>query len=138
MILREMMQSDMDFVAKYSISRGVFSKQPEIISFSYALEHEGNILATGGIQLLNPTTGQCWIDLSSFAGKHIIIVYRTIKEWMEVLCKEKKIKRLQAYIETDFEEALRTIKHLGFEYENTAEKFFGDKDGWIYVKFFGD
>ncbi len=135
MNFRELKQSDIDFVADHSVSRGILSKQPEIIDFSYTLEHEGEILGIGGIRLINETTAWGWLDLTTYAGNHITTVYRVIKEWMEIICKEKGIKRLQAYIEMDFPEAVRTVKHLGFEQESIMKNFVGNKDAYMYVKF---
>ncbi len=138
MKFRELKQEDIDAVKNDSISRGVLSKQPEIIDFSYALEHEGKILGIGGIRLINLTTAWCWIDLTHYAGKHITTVYRVIKEWTEILVKDKGIKRLQCYIETDFPEAIRIVEHLGFYQESVMRKFVGNKPAFLYVKYFGE
>lgn len=134
MNFREMIQSDVDFVKDHSVSRGIFYKQPEVTDFSYTLEHEGEILGIGGIRLINPTTAWAWIDMTHYAGNHIIAVYRVIKEWMDILCKEKGIKRLQAYIEMDFPEAIRMVRHLGFKEESVMKNFMGDKDAFMFVR----
>ncbi len=129
-----MTNSDIEFVKDNSISRGIFHKQPEVTDYSYTLEH-GNILGVGGIRMINLTTAWAWIDLTHYSGEHIIKVYRVIKEWMDIVTREKGIKRLQVYIEPDFPEALRTVQHLGFEFESVMENFMGDKDAWMYVRF---
>ncbi|KKL27675.1 hypothetical protein LCGC14_2382790 [marine sediment metagenome] len=136
MEFRELKQEDIDAVKDNSVSRGILSKQPEVIDFGYTLEHEGKILGIGGIRLINTTTAWAWVDLTHYAGERIITVYRVIKEWMEILAKDKGIKRLQAYIETDFEEAIRLVKHLGFHYEYTMSKFVGNKPACMFVRFF--
>lgn len=136
MEFRELKQEDIDAVKDDSISRGILSKQPEIIDFGYTLEHEGKVLGIGGIRFINMTTAWAWVDLTHYAGEHIITVYRVIKEWMELLAKDKGIKRLQAYIETDFEEAIRLVKHLGFHYEYTMPNFVGNKPTRMFVRFF--
>lgn len=137
MNFRELKQEDIEAVKDDSISRGILSKQPEVIDFSYALEHEGKILGIGGIRLINLTTAWCWLDFTHYAGEHIITVYRVIKEWTEILVKDKGIKRLQAYIEMDFPEAIRIVEHLGFYRESTMPKFVGNKSAYLYVKYFG-
>lgn len=136
MEFREMTKSDVEFVAKHSISRGVFGKMFRQTDFSWSLEHEGKILATGGIQLINPVAAWGWIDLTEYAQVRIFTVYRVIKEWMEKFCEDNKIKRLQAYIETDFPQAKRTVKHLGFEFESVMKNFMGDKDAHMYKRIF--
>ncbi len=135
MDFRELKQSDIDFVADHSVSRGILSKQPEIIDFSYALEHEGEILGIGGIRLINETTCWLWLDLTTYAGSHITTVYRVIKEWLAILMKDKGIIRAQAYIECNFPQAIRMVEHLGLHRESIMENFVGDKPAYLFVKF---
>lgn len=139
MEFRELKQEDIEFVSKHSVSQGVLSKQPDTIDFSYCLEHEGKVLGIGGIRLINLTTCWCWIDLTHYAGKHIIAVYRVIKEWSEILAKDKGIKRMQAYIRVDFPDAIRTVEHLGFvkEFDKPMKDFVDNKDAFMYVKIIG-
>ena len=136
MIFREMTQQDVRFMKDNSVSRGILKRQPEQMEFTYALEHEGNLLGIGGIRLINLTTAWCWVDMTSIAGEHIIIVYRVIKEWMEKLVEEKELKRLQAYIELDFPEAIRMAQHLGFEKESILEGFLPSGDAFLYRRLF--
>jgi len=137
MIFRELRQSDIDYVKDHSISRGVLNKQPERTDFLYTLEHEGEILGIGGIRLIIPTTAWCWIDLTVHATEHIITVYRVVREWMDVLIEQHHIKRLQAYIEPDFPEAIRMIQRLGFEWESNMRNFLPNGDAYMYTKLYG-
>lgn len=136
MIFRETTQEDIEVVKNRSVSRGILSKQPESIDFCYTLEHEGKVLGIGGIRLINLTTAWCWIDMTDYAGSHIIVVYRVIKEWMQRLVEEKGIKRLQAYIEPDFPEAIRMAEHLGFKWESNMKNFLANGDAFMYIKLF--
>lgn len=132
MKFRETTQEDLDFVADNSISRGIQKRQPEQIDYCFTLEHEGGVLGIGGFRLINTTTAWAWLDMTHLAGSHIIVCYRVIKEWTDLFVKEHGIKRLQAYVEVDFEEAIRTVKHLGFEEESIMKNFMGDKDAFMY------
>lgn len=134
MNFRETTKEDLEFVADNSVSRGVLKRQPECIDFCYTLEHEGKVLGIGGFRLINLTTAWCWFDLTHLASEHIIVVYRTIKEWTEIFVKEHNLKRLQAYVECDFEEAIRTAGHLGFKQESVMKSFMGDKDAYLFVR----
>jgi len=134
MIFREMTQEDIDFVKDHSASRGIFNKMPQQIEFCYALEHEDKILAIGGITLINLTTAWCWLDMTCYAGNHIIVVYRVVKEWLNKLAEDKKLKRLQCYVEPDFPEAIRMVKHLGFKYEYPMPSFIGDKPALMFAR----
>lgn len=136
MKFRELKQEDIDAVKGNSISRGILSKQPEVIDFSYTLEHNGKVLGIGGIRLINLTTCWLWVDMSKYAKEHIKTCYRVISEWLEILMKDKGIIRAQCYIEEDFEEAMRLVKHLGLHYEFTMPNFVGNKPACMFVRFF--
>lgn len=138
MIFRELTQTDIDAVKDKSISKGILHKQPETIDYNYALEHKGKVLGIGGIRLINETTTWAWVDMSKDAEEHIITVYRVIKEWLEILARDKRIKRLQAYVEVDFPKAVRMVEHLGFHQESVMPKFVGEKSAYLYVRFFGE
>jgi len=134
MIFRETIQEDLDFAADNSVSRGIAKYQPEKIDYCYTLEHEGKVLGIGGFRLVNTTTAWCYTDWTHLAGEHIIVVYRTVREWMDIFAKEHNLKRLQAYVECDFPEAIRMAEHLGFERESTMKNFIGDKDAYMYAR----
>ena len=136
MEFRETTQEDLDFVANHSVSRGILKRQPECIDYCFTLEHKGKPLGIGGFRFINITTAWCWLDMTDLAGEYIIVAYRVIKEWMEIFVKEHKIKRLQAYIELDFPEAIRMAQHLGFEKESIMRNFVGDKDVSMYTRVF--
>ena len=134
MNFRETTQEDLDFVSNHSVSRGILKRQPECIDYCYTLEHEEEPLGIGGFRFINTTTAWCWLDMTDLAGEYIIVAYRVIKEWMEIFVKEHGIKRLQAYVELDFPEAIRMVQHLGFEKESIMKSFVGDKDVSMYVR----
>jgi len=136
MIFQKLTQDDIEQIKNNSISRGILSKQPGVIEFSYALRHEGKVLGIGGIILINTTTAWGWVDLTVEATEHIITVYRVIRDWTKVLCKTHGIKRLQCYIESDFPEAIRMAEHLGFLHESTMARFVDEKSAYLYVKYF--
>ncbi len=135
MKFREATKEDLDFVSENSVSRGIQKLCPEQIEYLFVLEHDG-ILGIGGFKFINATTAWTWYDLTHLAGNNMIVVYRTIKEWMESFVKEHGIKRLQAYIELDFPEAIRTAEHLGFKWESNMENFIGDKMVFMYKRTF--
>ncbi len=134
MEFRETTTEDLVFVANHSVSRGLQKQQPEQIDYCYTLEHEGKVLGVGGFRLINLTTAWCWTDWSDLTEGHIITVYRIVKEWIDLFAKEHNLKRLQAYVECDFPEAERMVKHLGFKWESNMKNFMGDKDASMYVR----
>jgi hypothetical protein len=125
---------DVKYLEDNSVSRGIFKNTPEVTDYSYSLEHEGILLASGGFRLINNTTAWCWLDMSHHAGSHIQTLYRVISEWMEEFIKDKGIKRLQAYIDPLFPEGIRLVQHLGFERESNMTNFYGNRDAYLYRK----
>ena len=136
MNFRETTEKDLIFVSNHSVSRGILKRQPECIDFCYTLEHERKPLGIGGFRLINTTTAWAWVDITDCAGSHIIPAYRVLKEWIDIFCKEHGIRRLQAYVEMDFPEAIRLVQHLGFEKESIMKNFMNEKDASMYVRIF--
>lgn len=134
MKFREMTSEDYEYLKDHSISRGVFKNTPTETEFSFSLEHEGVLLGSGGFRLINNTTSWVWLDLTHEAGKHIQTVFRVIGEYMDIFVKDKGIIRLQAYIDPNFPEAIRTVQHLGFERESNMVRFYPDRDAYMYVR----
>ena len=134
MNFRIAIQDDYDYMADHSISRGIQKHSPGQLDYVYTLEHEDEVLCIGGFQMINLTTAWCWIDISSEAGDHIVMMYRVIRDWIENFCEEHKIRRLQSYVECDFTEAITLVQHLGFTKESIMEKFMGDRDAFMYKK----
>ena len=136
MIFRDTIQSDLDYMATHTMSRGVQKSCPEQISYMYTLEDDGVPLGIGGFQLLNKYSSWCYVDISPTGHKNIILSYRTIKEKINEFCKEHNLRRLQAYVECDFPEAIRLVEHLGFTNESRMKNFVGNKDAYMYARTF--
>ncbi len=134
MKFRETIKEDLDYMADNSINHSVDRKQMDCVDYVYTLEHNEIPLAVGGFRMIVPTTAWCWIDLSHESGKHIHTVYRQIRDWIDKFTESHDVKRLQAFIRVDYEEAIRMVEHLGFKKESTMYGFFGDKDGYMYTR----
>ena len=132
MKFRDVAQSDIDYMVENSINGNL--KQLRSVDHIYTLEHEGIPLLVGGFRLITDTTAWCWTDISHESGKHIKTMYRTIKEWIDIFVRTHNIKRLQACIRVNSPEAIRMVEHLGFRLESSMPKFFGDSDGFLYVR----
>lgn len=138
MEFRQAIQSDLDYVEANPLHRAAESKSPEEIDYCYALEDEGEILGIGGFRLVTNTTAWSWFILSKTAKNHLITVYRCLKEWTDIFCKEHRILRLQAFVAVDFPEGVRIADHLGFTIESIMRNFWPDKDAYLYVRFQGE
>jgi RimJ/RimL family protein N-acetyltransferase len=138
MELVELEQSDIDYLRDHSVSRGIFGKLPERTEWSYALRHEGETICAGGVILLTHTTAWIWADLSDKAYGHMISTYRLMRDWLDVLARNHGIKRMQAYTLVGFEEAERTIEHLGFTRESRMRNFVDDQPADMWVKLYDE
>ena len=134
MEFRETTQEDLDYMAEHSVSRGIQKNSPEQVSFMYTLEDNGIPLGIGGFRLINQYTAWCWVDISCLGHSNIYTSYRTIIEEIEKFAEKHKVKRLQAYVECDFPEAITMVRHLGFTKESIMKNFMGDKDAYMYVR----
>lgn len=135
MEFRPTTQEDLDYVAEHSVSRGIQKYSSEQADYCYTLIHEGTPFGLGGFRLINCTTAWCWVDITQIGHENIAITYRTLKEWIDIFAKEHELRRLQAYVECDFTEAIRMVTHLGFKREGPPmEKFIGDRDAFMYVR----
>ena len=138
MRFREATIEDYEYMAINSINQKVDRKMEDTVDYAYTLEDDGKPLGMGGFRMITSTTAWAWVDLSHEAGKNIITAYRVIRDWMIDFCEKMNIKRLQAFVRTDFPEAERLVQHLGFEKESKMVGFFDDKDAWMYVKFLSE
>jgi RimJ/RimL family protein N-acetyltransferase len=135
MKFREFTTEDYEYLKDHSASRGIFKNTPAVTEYNYSLEHDGQLLASGGFRLINTTTSWCWLDMTHHAGGHILTVYRVIKEWTDEFVRDHGILRLQAYVDPDFPEAIHMIQHLGFERESNMKNFYPNRDAYLYVRF---
>lgn len=134
MEFRQTTQNDLDYMVNHSINQRVDRKKLDQIDYTYTLEHNGVPFMVGGFRMVTATVAWCWVDLSDESRKHIIPLYRVIKEWITIFAKNHNIKRLQAFVRTNYTEGIRLIEHLGFEKESTMEKFFGNDDAFMYKR----
>jgi RimJ/RimL family protein N-acetyltransferase len=131
---REAIQSDFEYIAENSMSRGIQKLCPEQADYTYTLEHEDVVLGIGGFRMINLHTAWCWVDLGPAGHENGLATYRVIKGWIKSFSEDKGLKRLQAYVECDFPEAIRMVQCLGFKKESIMENFMGDKDAFMYAR----
>lgn len=89
----------------------------------------------GGIALLDPTYGECWLLVPRH--DHGIVIFRYVLRMLRKLIDEHKFRRLQAHVVKGFTEGEELMKRLDFEFEGWLNKYFpnGDTAG-IYAKVF--
>jgi hypothetical protein len=137
MEFRQATEADIKFAADHALFPKRDPDQENNADFVYTLDHGDYILAVGGFRMITETTAWAWIELTEYVGNHLIPTIRVISEYMEIFCKNHKIRRLQAWVDEDFSEGMRTAIHLGFESEYILKDFLGkDKNAIMFVKYY--
>jgi len=130
---------DLEFVRRHSLFPNDVKEQVAQIDSDFVLEHNDKVLIIGGFRMITESTCWGWFQMTEFVGEHIVPVYRVIKEYLEIWCRDHHITRLQVYVETGFEKGFRVVEHLGFEQEHIMKHFMGkDRDAILFVRYFGD
>jgi len=135
-MIRLLKQSDIEYLKTHSVSRGLFDKMPEVIDYVYTSEFRGEVLAVGGIKLVNLYTAWCWGDYTDKALEHGRIVARDTRTMHDTFAQSMGLSRMQTYVECDFERAIKFIEFCGFKREYRMPKFMGDKDAYMYVRLY--
>lgn len=130
--------ADLEAMGSRSVSRGCFGQIPDVTDEYYVLEHDGELLAVGGVKQMNPTCAWVWLDLAAHALENKIALFRIIRKYIEYLMRDTGLTRLMAAVEEDFPEALRLAAHLGFHKESTMRNWIHGKDAFMMVRLAGD
>jgi len=128
---------DFEFVMAHALHPESEKESPVFIDFDYALENKGVLFGVGGFRQVTPTTAWAYFSLTEYVGNHVIVCYRIISEWIDIWCKDHGIIRLQAWVDIDFEDGHRTVRHLDFKKESTLQDFCGKgKHAIMYARIF--
>lgn len=139
MEFRQSTQSDFDFVTEHSLYKSGEKDVPSQVRYAYTLDHGDYILGIGGFEMITDTTAWAWLELTEYVGSHLIPTFRVVAEYIDIFCKNHKIRRLQAWVDKDFPEGIRTVRHLGFQEEYMLKDFLGKgKNAIMFVKYFGE
>lgn len=81
--------------------------------------HDGEVLGCAGIVHVWEGRAYAWALMSAIAGRHFISVFRAISRFLEL----QSIKRIEAVVQSDFEQGHRMIKMLGFSFEGELKAY---------------
>lgn len=109
---------------------------------TYTCVFGGEIVAVGGIKLLLDGVGEAWIittKQSKKSGMFGFIACRTIKQKLDEMIDELKLRRCEAGVRADFLTGIRFVKLLGFTYECEKRNYFPDgTSAYFYVRLFDE
>lgn len=105
---------------------------------TYCVIYESAIVAVGGLQVRWEGVGLLWLMMTAECkkdGMHGVRALYAIKEKMEYLIEINKLHRAEAYVRTDFPQAIKMIEVFGFKREGLMKQQCPDKgDSWLYAK----
>ncbi len=122
---------DFEYVKQNCVQKEVKDyPTPVIPANTYTCIFDGDIVAVGGVNLVLPGVGEAWIMLTKQVRKDGIfsmIAYHAIKDKLDALAVELKLRRCEAQVRADFTKAIRFTEALGFS--NPYERRFYFPDG---------
>lgn len=88
---------------------------------SVSIFHDGSCIACMGIITLYEGRGYIWSIMGEDAGKHMVKIHKIATSLLEQIAPT--MRRIEAYVDCDFPQAIRWIKMLGFEKEGIMKNF---------------
>lgn len=77
------------------------------------------VIAIAGIAMQWEGRAIAWALVSEDAGKHFLTIHRAVKGFLD----QCDIRRIEAFVDSDFEHGMKWMKMLGFENEGLMRKF---------------
>lgn len=81
--------------------------------------HDGAVLASSGVIKHWENRATAWALLSKDATPHFVRIHRAVSRFLDLT----DFKRVEAFVDADFEEGHRWIQMLGFEREGYMRSF---------------
>ena len=103
---------------------------------AYTLVIDGEIVGCAGVVLMDWNRGEAWTLLSSLFYKYKKTVFKAIKNNLESIINDKKLRRVQAIVYDGTEKICGNfLEHLGFSWEAKHRKYGPNgEDVHIYAK----
>lgn len=134
--IRKIQKGDLEYAMERAIEN-----EPKMEGFMYDLIDgytaliDGKIIMVGGIMMKWEGVGEAWAFITEDVRNNLIGPYKCLRKMLDVLIKEKQLRRVEASARADFLPGQNMLKHLGFEYEGCLRKGSRDEiDIYIYGK----
>jgi len=102
---------------------------------SLAILDEKGILCLCGCIITWHGVGEIWLKL--VRKDHLKSLIKELRRLLQLGAKKFQLRRLHAYVDTDFDKGRRFIEFLGFEKEGLLRKYsYYGKDQFIYSRLF--
>ncbi len=130
MIIRDLQDGDLEYVRENPLE-GAVKNYPKMIPTppAYTIIFDDEIVGVGGMIILWKGVAEMWLMLTANCRKEGffgIIAFEAIKNKVDEMLEEHKIRRAQATVRIDFPKAKKMVKALGFELEGIMKSYTPD------------
>ncbi len=84
------------------------------LGLAWTGEHEGRVIACGGLLPHWPGRATAWMLIGHAAGPHFAAIHRHVFKFLT----RSPYRRIEAHVDVGFKEGIRWMKMLGFEFES--------------------
>ena len=101
---------------------------------AYTVKIDDELVMCAGVIYVSKYIGECWMVLSSLFPKYRKTCFKAIKTYLDKTMSSYGLRRLQAMVDQDFQEAHHFLIHLGFRSETPdGMKYFGPNGETMYL-----
>lgn len=80
---------------------------------THSIQQNGKVVFCGGVSLYYPGRGEAWAFFDSTCRQNFVPVFKIVKKWLN----DCPVRRIEASVKVDDEQAHRWVRSLGFELE---------------------
>lgn len=137
--IRNLEPGDLEYVRDNPLE-GAVKNYPKMTPTppAFTAEFEGKIVGVGGMIILWEGVGEMWLMLTAECkreGIFGIMAFNIIKDTVDKLIREHKMRRVQCTVRVDFPKARKMVEALGFRQEGIMLEYCPDCcDVWLYAR----
>lgn len=91
------------------------------------------VVVCAGISIMWDNRAIGWVKMSKDAGRDLVFIHRAVQNIID----NAGMRRVEAYVDSTFEEGKRWVKMLGMSYEGTMKAFSPDgRDHDLYARIY--
>lgn len=137
--IRELQEGDLEYVRENPLE-GAVKNYPKMTPTppAFTILFEDKIVGVGGVSIAWQGVGEFWLMLTADCkreGIYGIIAFEAIKNKVDELIEEHKLRRSQCTVRVDLPKARKMVEALGFKLEGLMKKYCPDGcDVWLYSR----
>jgi len=95
------------------------------------VDDDGNVVGCSGVVEQWENRAIAWALLSDWSGKHFVKIHKAVKRFLD----STDYRRIEAFVDAEFEQGHRWVNMLGFEREGYMRAFNPDgRDAVLYAR----